>query len=236
MNSKSCATMACTIQLTHPSSDICQYYFSPLDNDGVLRECRKCCKEKIKSGGWTNLHSHLKSCVGKDYCDQYKAVVLSRNTTQNKGQNAMNTGGRGKGRAAFSFDSYVLCVSEAEQEMTEWINYLVMKNLPVSLVDCPLTQQMSKLKPVSSKLIRKLILSLVSIVREDLKLRLPDKFILIFDGWTEGADHYIGIWASYNTSVLDKSEVDNDSTKETPVQSLLSIRPLLEGGIQVMTA
>jgi hypothetical protein len=95
---------------------------------------------------------------------------------------------------------------------------------------------MSKLKPVSSKLIRKLILSLVSIVREDLKLRLPDKFILIFDGWTEGTDHYIGIWASYNTSVLDKSEVDHDSTKETPVQSLLSIRPLLVGGIQGMTA
>jgi hypothetical protein len=93
---------------------------------------------------------------------------------------------------------------------------------------------MSKLKHVSSKSIRKHILSLVSIVIEDLKCRLSDKFILIFDEWTEGTDHDIGIWASYNTSVLDKSEVDN-STKETPVQSLLSIRPLLEGGIQGMT-
>jgi hypothetical protein len=93
---------------------------------------------------------------------------------------------------------------------------------------------MSKVTPVSSKSIRKHILSLVSIVHENLKRRLSDKFILIFDEWTEGTDHYIGIWASYNTSVLDKSEVDNGS-KETPVQSLLSIRPLLEGGIQGMT-
>ncbi len=120
VNSKSCAAMARTIQSTRPSCDICQYYFSPLDNDGVLWECRKCCKEKIKSGGWTYLHSHLKSCVGKDYRNQYKVVVLSRNAAQNKEQKAMNTGGRGKGRAAFSFDSYVLRVSEAEQEMTGW--------------------------------------------------------------------------------------------------------------------
>lgn len=126
----------------------------------------------------------------------------------------MNTGG-GKGKTAFSLDLYVLRVSEAEQEMTEWINYLVMKNQPISLVDCPLTQSMSKLKPVSSKSIRKHILSLVSIVREEeLKLCLPDKFILVFDGWTEGTDHYVGIWASYNTSVLvDNSKADNSTKK-----------------------
>lgn len=81
MNCKSCASMAHTIQSTRPSSDICQYYFSLSDDDGVLWECQKCCKEKVKSAGWTDFHLHLKSYVGRDYCDQYKAVVLSRNAT-----------------------------------------------------------------------------------------------------------------------------------------------------------
>jgi hypothetical protein len=94
-------------------------------------------------------------------------------------------------RRSALLDNFVLRVSDAEKEMTTWINYLVMKNMPISLVDCPLTWQMSSLKAVSSKSVRKHILSLVVTVREELKRRLPDKFVLTFDGcWTEGTDHY----------------------------------------------
>ena len=64
------------------------------------------------------------------------------------------------------------------------------------------------------------------LVQQEIKLRLPDKFAIVFDGWTEGTttDHYIGIWASYKNTLdnCNKDEYGRGSTKETPVQSLLS--------------
>ena len=60
-------------------------------------------------------------------------------------------------------DGSIVRVSDAEMEMTEWINYLVMKNMPISLVVdccCPRhTRRITKLKAVSSKSVKKHILS-----------------------------------------------------------------------------
>ena len=229
---------------TRPSSDVCKYYFTQLDDDGISWECCKCSNVKRKSGGWTNLYSHLKSCVGANYQDQFKAFVdaggaVGVASKKNKHVNKHATGGRiaGSGlRGSGQLDGFVVRVSDAEMEMTEWINYLVMKNMPISLVDCPLMRRISKLKAVSSKSIRKHILSLVMLVRQQVQLCLPDKFAIIFDDWTEGTDHYVGVWASYNTPVDSTNKDEYDRGKETPVQSLLSIKPLLADGIEGMTA
>jgi hypothetical protein len=56
---------------------------------------------------------------------------------------------------------------------------------------------------------------------------LPEKFVLVLDGWTEGTEHYIGVSASYN-------RVQNG--KDVAVQILLSMQPLLADGIEGMTA
>jgi hypothetical protein len=50
--------MGRTMKSTRPSSDVCKYYFTQLDDDGISWECRKCSNVKRKSGGWTNLYSH----------------------------------------------------------------------------------------------------------------------------------------------------------------------------------
>ena len=186
----------------------------------------------------------LKSCVGANYQDQFKAFVdaggaVGVASKKNKHVNKHATGGRiaGSGlRGSGQLDGFVVRVSDAEMEMAEWINYLVMKNMPISLVDCPLLRRISKLKAMSSKCIRKHILSLVMLVRQQVQLCLPDKFAIIFDGWTEGTDHYVGVWASYNTPVDSTNTDEYDRGKETPVQSLLSIKPLLADGIEGMTA
>ena len=145
---------------------------------------------KSKNGGWTNLLSHLKSCVGKDYVDQYMwhaALIQSEQIAARR--NGMSVGSTG----SMLLDVFVLCLSDAEKEMAQRILYLILKNLPMSLVDRLHTRAMAKLRPVSSKSVRKHVLSLVTIVQEDIRRRLPDKFVLIFDGWTEGTDHYIGV-------------------------------------------
>ena len=133
--------------------------------------------------------------------------------------------------AANTMNSFVLRLSDAEKEMAEWISCLVVKQQPISLVDCPATRRLTRLKPVSSRSVRKHILSLMTVVKGYIKHRLPAKFALIFYGWTEGTDHYIGVlWASYN--VTDASH----DGKEHPVTTRLSIRPLLADGVKAMTA
>jgi hypothetical protein len=213
------------LPLTFTSKGICRYYYQLANNDKEWR-CRKCMQLKSKNGGWTNLLSHLKSCVGKDYVDQYMSHAASIQSGEIAARNGTSVGSTG----SMLLDAFVLRLSDAEKEMAQWISYLVLKNLPISLVDCSHTRALAKLRPVSSKSVRKHALSLVTTVQEDIRRRLPDKFVLIFDGWTEGTDHYIGVWVSYNR--IDGSH----DGKEHTVQTLLSIRPLLADGIEGLRA
>ncbi len=108
--------------------------------------------------------------------------------------------------------------------MFSWIRFIVMKNLPVSLVDCTYTRDISRLR--SS--IRRHILSLLDVLKETLRRELPSsRFVEVFDGWTKGTHHYIGDAASY-MKVVDG--------KEVPIQTMLSMQPLLANGTQGMRA
>jgi hypothetical protein len=55
-------------------------------------------------------------------------------------------------------------------------------------VEYPHLRRLAELKPVSVKSVRKHILSFKAIVQEEVKIRLPFKFAIIFDGWTEITD------------------------------------------------
>ena len=43
-------------------------------------------------------------------------------------------------------------------------------------------------------------------MKTGIKHKLPDKCSIVFDGWSEGTVHYIGVCASYMT-VVESSEV-----------------------------
>jgi BED zinc finger len=157
--------------LTFTSKGICHYYYQEVPNNDKEWRCRKCMQLKSKNGGWTNLLSHLKSCVGKDYVDQYMSHAASIQSEQIAARNGTSVGSTG----SMLLDAFVLRLSDTEKEMAQWISYLVLRNLPMSLVDCPHTRQLAKLRPVSSKSVRKHVLSLVIIVQEDIRCRLPEK-------------------------------------------------------------
>ena len=196
----------CPIPSRPSSKSICEFYFTELQKQ--LWQCKKCLKNKNKNGGWTNLLSHLQTCVGSDYetvfVDQKKAAASSS-----------------------SFGGYFIRISEQEKQMYQWINFVVMKNLPVSFVDCPHTREISRLKPVSGKTLRGHILALRDILRETLRNELPQKFVIVFDGWSEGTQHYVGVAAAYIKTI---------DGKEVPMQTMLSMQPLLSHGIQGMRA
>jgi hypothetical protein len=96
-----------------------------------------------------------------------------------------------------------------------------MKNLPVSFVDCPYTRNITRLKHISAQTLRcHDILELLSVVEETIQAELPPKFIIVFDGWTQGTHNY---------------KVGADG-KEVPVQIILSMKPLHAAGIKGMQA
>ncbi len=70
-------------------------------------------------------------------------------------------------------------------------------------------------------------MSLVALLKKKIQEVLPEKFVLEFDGWTEGTEHYIGFSASYNRVQYGK---------DVAVQTLLSMQPLLADGIEGMMA
>jgi len=58
----------------------------------------------------------------------------------------------GKGR---SITLYILRVNDAEQDMLCWIEWIVVKSLPLAIVDDPLTRNGMRYKAITTKLLRK---------------------------------------------------------------------------------
>jgi hypothetical protein len=188
------------------SKSICEYFYAEVRKHEW--QCKKCLKLKSKNGGWTNLLSHIRTCVGSDYENVYLEHKKAASTKS-------------------TMSGYFVRVSELEKEMFSWIRFIVMKNLPVSFVDCTYTRDISRLRSISGKSLRRHILSLRDVLKETLRKELPSRFVVVFDGWTEGTHHYIGVAASY-MKVVDG--------KEVPIQTMLSMQPLLANGIQGMRA
>ena len=150
------------------SKQLGTFYFTPRipNNDDSSKnrewECNKCGKTKVKSGGWTNLLNHARSCVGVSFqMLDYKA--LHAKTTKPN-----------------SLSSFVLRINDTERDMYKWVEWVVMLNQPLSIVDNPLTREGMRYKPVTSKLLRKNILALGKEVRASIKKKLPNKFSILY--------------------------------------------------------
>jgi hypothetical protein len=119
------------------NSKLCLFYFTPvIPNDKAKNGewvCNKCSKVKLKSGGWTNLLNHLASCVGLGYKEEYERLLPERTR----------------------ITSYVIRVNDVEKDMYKWIEWVIMKNLPLKMMDNPLTREGMRYKPITSKLLRK---------------------------------------------------------------------------------
>jgi hypothetical protein len=138
----------------------------------------QCGKTKLVSGGWTNLLNHTRRCcVGVSFQTDYE--VLHAKTTRSN-----------------SIFSFVLRINDTERDIYKWVEWDVMLNQPLLMVDNPLMREGMQYKPVTSKLLRKNILVLEKEVQAPIKKKLPDRFPIVFDGWSEGTVHYIGVSAA----------------------------------------
>jgi hypothetical protein len=99
--------------------------------------------------------------------------------------------------AGCGINGFVLRLGNNERKMFDWIDIVVMRSLPLAFVECQYTRRIAKLKPVSVKTIRQNILSLSELMKDKDKADIPNKFVVVFDGWSEGTEHYIAVSAAY---------------------------------------
>ncbi len=82
--------------------------------------------------------------------------------------------------------------------MFRWIEWIVIKSLSLRIVDDPLLHNgIMRYKPDTSKLLCKYILATSKAMIASIAEKLPNDLAIVFDGWTVGCLHYIGISASY---------------------------------------
>ena len=170
------------------------FFFEQVDDENFKCKNVKCGNKlyKQKAGsGYSNLITHLRGCV-PNYQSIYKQATLP-NATNN---------------VQLKF------LTHEEEGLFNLMEWVIMRNIPLSEVENPITRKALKMKAVSIKTLRKYILNLADIVKDGIKRILPEKFGIIFDGWSDGLTHYVGIFACYSPG-----------GKYTEV--LLAIRPMI---------
>ncbi|OWZ00210.1 hypothetical protein PHMEG_00028652 [Phytophthora megakarya] len=107
-------------------------------------------------------------------------------------------------------------VSEEANDMFQWIQWILVRNMPLHEVEDALTRAMSKLRPVTVKAVMKCLEGIAINFGQDLTKELGTLFGLMFDGWSHAGVHYIALFAVYEA----------DGKLRAP---LLGLSPLADG-------
>ena len=97
-----------------------------------------------------------------------------------------------------------------------WIEWVCMDLKPFAFVENELTRKYSCLEKSTITTLEKYMHLLTNKVEKVIARELPDKFVLIVDGWTSGSTHFLGVVACYPS---------HDQDFET---ALLAFSPLLD--------
>ena len=168
--------------------DYITFFFEKSANDTTSFKCRneKCIArtnrnsnrrlyKQSESSGFTNLKNHLRSCIGPNYLEIYN---------------------NRKNLAGGFIDGYFFA-SPRDADVFQLIEWMIMRNHSFAEVDDILTRNLMKVKPLSSKLLRKLVSSMTPLVEKTVKQHLPEKIGILFDGWSDSGVHYVAIFATY---------------------------------------
>ena len=99
-----------------------------------------------------------------------------------------------------TIEKYVTRPPKAVEEIFDYLNIIIKKNQPFSVVEDPYFRKISKYNnsTLSRKTIMRYLRLVTEEVRQKIELALPQKFGIIFDGWSDPINtHHVGIFATY---------------------------------------
>jgi hypothetical protein len=106
-------------------------------------------------------------------------------------------------RPTGGMDKYVKItkvISEEAKNMYGWLEWIVMADLPITIVENDYYIKRSNLLPTTYKTVTKYMDKLLILVKDYIKKCLPSSYGIIFDGWTCDSEHYIAIFATWTLS------------------------------------
>jgi len=79
-----------------------------------------------------------------------------------------------------------------------WVKKVVLNCQPLCIVENPIELEFTNLKPICRQTLRCAIVNTAKEVRSVISAKLPSKFCICFDAWTENKNHFVGIYAIHN--------------------------------------
>ncbi|KAG2980528.1 hypothetical protein PC121_g23220 [Phytophthora cactorum] len=154
--------------------------------------CNICGSQRKQAGGtgYSNLKAHLDA--------------------KHAGYQTSFEGSSGRSLQSYGF------VSDESSHLSQWIQWIIMRNMPIHEVEDALTRVMSKLRPVTVKAVKKYLEGLAIKVGHKLEKELGTLFGLMFDGWSHAGVDYVALFAVYEA----------DGKLHVP---LLGLSPLVDG-------
>lgn len=173
------------VELLYSDKDIYEVYFNDLTQERlhpkwidsksqIICNCGKVLSKQ--SNGFTNGANHVKSQHQQDY----PTVMQSHLQHKLDGQTSI-----------LSFIS----VPDKAKNMYAWLDWVVMDNHPFNFVEKKRVRKNVILTPICTSTLLKYLRLVTKAVEDVVKLKLPDKFGLIIDGWTENSVHFCVLFA-----------------------------------------
>lgn len=173
------------------------------DNDSVTYLKYSCPKPECSvrsisfrdKTGYKNPFTHLKSCYGKGMSsdEQTKRIYNMYRTAQ---EAKIKNGG-----SIYSHFAS-LSASPYEKSMYAYLRLVIIKNMPLSMVENEELRKFSRHQPkIGRKTLVDVIFALVSLVEKAIGIELSStQGALLFDGWSINDTHYIAALGSYCSS------------------------------------
>lgn len=78
-----------------------------------------------------------------------------------------------------------------------WLALVVDALLPFSTCENPAYRSIARVGPISRKTFMEVMLAVVDVVEKKIASDLPDRFALVFDGWTAASTHFLAVFATF---------------------------------------
>ncbi|OWZ16447.1 hypothetical protein PHMEG_0009757 [Phytophthora megakarya] len=194
------------------NKDICAYFYENL-GQGRYR-CKQCDSERkcIVNTAYSNMIGHLAN--KHDGFKYLYATTLSSQDSTLRG---------------FGFMSEEIETPHRSQ----WMRWVVERNMPLSEGDNKLTRSMSRWRSVSSRVLLNYIYDVVKKVGKSLEDVLTSCFTLMFDGWSHGSMHYVAVYAVFETDGAIKLQLLAVSPHQNGSQDADSHIKLWDGVLDV---
>jgi hypothetical protein len=167
---------------TYKSLDICAACFE--ENERDIWTCLLCSKngneKKIKQEkgrGYSNLIKHALS-HGVE-CDTMVESFLASGTVGLK--------------------RFFGSITDEARNIYSWLDFIIMNDLSLRCVDNPNILRHVKMDQISRKTLDKYLYKTIDFVKDIIKTNLPQRFGIIYDGWSCDGEHYIAIFATYSS-------------------------------------